>query len=105
MMTDIRLRFPDLAAYEAAFAAVGWPTRDDEAGALLTYPSGETYFGYAGITILDVPAEIDPETGDILTPAVIAPGFHADVRLIGIETPEALVPFIVTPEQPQHRFA
>lgn len=103
--TDIKLRFADQAAYEAAFAALGWPTRDGETDALLPYPQGETFFGYAGFSVIETPAEIDEETSEVVTPAVLAAGFHVDVRLIGIDPPEGLVPFVVTPSHPVHEFA
>jgi len=102
MMTDIKLRFADVAEYEAA---APWTTRDAETGELLTYPGGEGCSVVAGVTVVTVPGVYDPETLAEITPPVLAPGFHVDVRLVDRDVPEELTPFLVAPAISAHEFA
>ncbi len=101
-MIDIRLRFADEAAYEAAFLILGWPTRGRE-GDLLAFPRGDGWDGAAGIPVVATPGTFDPIAG-ISTPPVLAPGYHVDVRLLSGGAPEPLWPFMVAPSTPAHTF-
>lgn len=90
------LRFPDEKTGMAALDAAGLLTED---GAPIT--ASHTH-------ALDVIGPIyrggtcDPETGDVITPPTLLPGWH--VNYIG-ELPDGWEQYLVTPEQPVRVFA
>ena len=78
------LQFPDYATAKAAAEQLGfW---DVDADRLRTDGQGQhvdgTWFGWGideiGVCV-DVPAEVDPETGDVITPATFKPGYWVNV--------------------------
>ena len=85
---------------EATLDAVYPP--DPEAEPSMYYSADGVFIVKLG-TLYNDDAVYDEE-GNIITPATPLKGYHADIRLTG-ELPEALVPFIVTPANPQHRIS
>jgi hypothetical protein len=98
-MIDLRLVFPDEAAGLAALAASGV---EAEASGVTCGAWGVCV---TGLRVVGTPAVLD-EAGEVVTPPVFAPGWHADLRLMDTDTaPAALVPFVVVPAMPQYQFA
>ena len=78
------LQFPDYPTAKAAAQQLGfW---DADADRLRTDGQGQngdgSWFGWSidevGVRV-ETPAEIDPETGEVTTPAVMAPGYWVNV--------------------------
>lgn len=90
------LRFPDESTGMAALDAAGLLTED---GAPLTASLSHALDCIGSISI---GGTYDPETGDVITPPTLLPGWH--VNYIG-ELPDGWEQYLVTPEQPVRVFA
>lgn len=90
------LRFPNEKAGMAALAAAGLLTED---GAPLT--ASHTH-ALDCIGPISIGGTYDHETGDVITPPTLLPGWH--VNYIG-ELPDGWEQYLVTPEQPARVFA
>lgn len=105
-MTDIHL----MATNEAVLAAaLPWLRGSGDDGAAVWLEASPFHALVPGVLIVAAPAEAD-ETGEIVREAEIAPGFHAELRLIlghpdYVEILDACAPFLRAPETPQHDFA
>lgn len=88
---DWYLRFVDETAARAALAIAGVAPGGGRGVAV-------DMLGPVTLT----PSEIDPETGEVLTPAVIDHRYHVNLR--SAELPAALTPFLVSPAVPAVRF-
>lgn len=90
------LRFPDKPTGMAALDAAGLLTED---GAPLT--ASHTH-ALDCIGSISIGGTCDPETGDVITPPTLLPGWH--VNYIG-DLPDGWDAYLVTPEQPVRVFA
>lgn len=90
------LRFPDEAIGTAALDAAGLLTED---GAPITASHTHALDCIGSITI---GGTYDPETGDVITPPTLLPGWHCNY--IG-ELPDGWEQYVVTPEAPVRVFA
>ena len=90
------LRFPNEKAGMAALDAAGLLSDD---GAPLT--ASHTH-ALDVIGPISIGGTYDPETGDVITPPTLLPGWH--VNYIG-ELPDGWDAYLVTPEQPVRVFA
>ena len=115
-MRDYCLRAETEAALKAALPfAVS--TEDETVNGVVTRPAGSWITSAPGVYALDligalvvedaVFGEPDPETGEreILTPAVMDEGFHANLRCLGDFAPEIDAGLIVTPSNPRRVWA
>ena len=97
-MLDLRLVFSDEATGLAVLAAAGV---EAEASGIT---SGDFGVCVTGLRIESAAAVYD-DAGYLLTPAVLASGWHVDLRLRHTDTaPEELAAFVV-PSAPQHDWA
>lgn len=96
-MTDLMLRFPDEAT---AIGKLGEYRAD---GQWIT-ASHTHALDPIGAVVL-VQAVIDPETGDVITPATVDDGFHVNLRILAGDAPDGLDAYIVTPNQPARVWA
>lgn len=85
------LRFPDATTGTAALDAAGLLTED---GAPITASHTHALDVIGSITI---GGTYDPETGDVITPPTLLPGWHCNY--IG-ELPDGWEQYVVTPEAP-----
>ena len=85
------LRFPDEATGTAALDVAGLLTED---GAPITASHSHALDVIGPISI---GGTYDPETGDVITPPTLLPGWH--VNYIG-ELPDGWDAYLVTPEKP-----
>lgn len=90
------LRFPDATTGTAALDAAGLLTED---GAPITASHTHALDVIGPITI---GGTYDPETGDVITPPTLLPGWHCNY--IG-ELPDGWEQYVVTPESPVRVFA
>lgn len=96
-MIDLYLTFPDTATGLSALA--GYDAQ--ETGVV----SGPWGLLACGLPVILTPATTD-DAGDVVTPSVFVPGFHANLRLSHeTECPVALVPYSASPNNPQHGWA
>lgn len=89
------LRFPDEPTGMAALETAGLLTEDDDP-ILATHTHALDVIG-----TISRGGEWDPETGEVITPPEVLPGWH--VNYIG-ELPEGWEEFAVSPEQPVRVF-
>lgn len=96
-MTTTYLRFPDETTGMAALYAAGLV--DGTTSEVIT--ASHTH-AIDVIGPISIGGTYDPETGDVITPPTLLPGWH--VNFIG-ELPEDWEQYVVTPEQPVRVFA
>jgi hypothetical protein len=96
-MAFVTLCFPDRATAVAAAQALGfWDTDADQLktdGQTIREDGSAFSWGIDEIgAAVDVPAVVDPETGEVTTPATFKPGYY--VNATG-ELPEAVSAYLV----------
>lgn len=90
------LRFPDATTGMAALDAAGL-LDDDDAPLVASHTHALDVIGP-----ISIGGTYDSETGDVLTPPTVLPGWH--VNYVG-ELPDDWEQYLVTPEQPVRVFA
>ena len=85
------LRFPDATTGLAALDAAGLLT-DDDAPITASHTHALDVIGS-----INIGGTYDPETGDVITPPTLLPGWHCNY--IG-ELPDGWEQYVVTPEAP-----
>lgn len=90
------LRFPDEPTGMAALDAAGL-LGDDGAPLVASHTHALDVIG-----AISIGGTYDPETGDVITPPTLLPGWH--VNYIG-DLPDGWDAYLVTPEQPVRVFA
>lgn len=96
------LRFPDEAAAMAAFEAAGFTIVSPETEETIIIRDTHEYSLDPIGTIYNNDAVIDPETGEIISPATPIEGWHANY--LG-ELPEGWETLLVSPQMPYRKFA
>ena len=96
-MSTTYLRFPDEATGMAALDAAGLV--DGNTYEVIT--ASHTH-AIDCIGLISIGGTYDPETGDVITPPTLLPGWH--VNFVG-ELPEDWEQYVVTPQQPVRVFA
>ena len=91
------LRFPDEATGMAALDAAGLV--DGNTTEVIT--ASHTH-AIDVVGAISIGGTYDPETGNVITPPTLLPGWH--VNFVG-ELPEDWEQYVVTPEQPVRVFA
>lgn len=94
------LRFPSESTGMAALDAAGFTTTDEDGATVVLTASHAHAIDVVGP--IYVGGEVDPETGEVITPPVLLDGWH--VNYIG-ELPEDWKQYVVTPKRPQRVFA
>lgn len=89
------LRFPDEATGTAALDAAGLLYTDED-GTTCPITASHTH-ALDVIGPISIGGTYDPETGDVITPPTLLPGWHCNY--IG-ELPDGWDQYVVTPEQP-----
>lgn len=113
-MADYRLTFPDQAAWLAQADAAGWVQREYEP--LPPTPPDEPaptpvvkreWIATPGAVIVDIGTIYEPPPVPVPDPYVPVPypGYAVNVRCFDTNLPEGMVPYIVTPANPQYTFA
>ena len=98
-MNTYYLRFPDESTGMAALDAAGF-TATDEDGTTVVLTTSHTH-AIDVVGSIYVGGEVDPETGEVITPPELLDGWH--VNFIG-ELPEAWEEYVVTPKHPARIF-
>lgn len=93
-------RFPDKTTGMAALEAAGFTTTDED-GTVRILTASHTH-ALDVIGPISIGGTYDPETGEVITPPTLLPGWH--VNYIG-ELPDGWEQYIVTPEHPARVFA
>lgn len=96
-MAHATLCFPDYATAVQAAKALGfWDMEEDrlKSGGQTINPDGTAFSWMVDEIgqVVDTPAVVDPETGDVLEPPTFKPGYY--VNAIG-DLPAAIEPFMV----------
>jgi hypothetical protein len=99
-MSTTYLRFPDEATGIAALEAAGFTTTDEDSNVTILTASHTHAIDVVGA--ISIGGTYDPDTGEVLTPPTLLPGWH--VNFIG-ELPEDWEQYVVTPQQPVRVFA
>jgi len=99
--TDLYLKFKDEAEMRSVLfekVPTAWDNTDQENPIETEWEMRQRYRNTDIINLIATKdATIDPESGEIITEAEYAPGFHVNVRAVGEDT-SALEEFKVNPE-------
>lgn len=95
------LRFPDETAAMAAMEAAGFTATNDDGAIVIIRDTHDYSLDPVGILYND-DAIIDPDNGEITSPATPMEGWH--VNYIGA-LPEGWASFLVSPQSPRRKFA
>ncbi|WP_374764271.1 hypothetical protein [Yunchengibacter salinarum] len=85
--------------------ALPWARTVDDEGAPVWRTRGPGWALEVAVPVVETPATIDTDTGEVIAPASLAPGFHANLRTDGTFAETVPDTLITTPATPQRVWA